>query len=218
MEPVYRGKDIPSCYVRRHIHTGGGRLWKIVSAVGTVFVLTDLIHSFAYVAIWILGGFFALILQGHVMKRIHLKPVYGSAIAISLFCSMMKPELFMPQNIFTGAGFAASIALSIILAGFMFDCPIGARVISLFSGTAKYSYTLYIVHFPLLLFAFSLTHQFLSSDFHYSYLAGVCGLTFVVIIWIAQTMAQYFENKRYFESLIKETIRWSSGMIENFRK
>jgi peptidoglycan/LPS O-acetylase OafA/YrhL len=194
------------------------RIGQIVSVIGIISILPDLIHNFTYVAIWTLGGIFALVLQGNVVKRSYLKPVYGVAILIFLFCSIMAPSLFMQQHIFTGAGFTASIAFSIILAGFMFDWQIGAQIISSFSGTAKYSYTLYIVHFPLLLFAFSLTHQFLASNFHYGYLVGVCGLTFVVIIWIAQTIARYFENKQYFESLIRKTACWSLGLIANFRK
>ena len=203
-------------------YTHGGKLRRIgrslISIIGIIYVLPDLIHQFTYVAIWILGGIFALVLQGNVVKRSYLKPFYGVAILIFLFCSIMEPSLFMQQYILTGAGFTASIAFSIILAGFMFDWQIGARVISSFSGTAKYSYTLYIVHFPLLLFAFSLTHRFLSSNFHYGYLLGICGVTFVVIIWIAQTIAGYFENKRYFESLIRKTAHWPLGLIANFRK
>ena len=203
-------------------YTHGGklrRMWRsLISVIGIIYVLPDLIHQFTYVAIWILGGIFALVLQGNIVKRSYLKLLYGVAILTFIFCAIMEPSLFMQQHIFTGAGFTASMAFSIILAGFMFDWQIGGRVISSFSGTAKYSYTLYIVHFPLLLFAFSLTHRFLTSKSHYGYLLGVCGVTFVVIIWIAQTIAGYFENKRYFESLIKKTAHWSLGLIENFRK
>lgn len=197
---------------------GAGKTGKIVSIMGIIFVLTDLTHFFAYVAIWILGGGFALILQGHIMKRSFLKPLYAGAIAFTLFSAIIDPVLIMPHNISTGAGFAASIALSIIVAGIMFDSQIGAGIISKFSATAKYSYTLYIVHFPLLLFAFSLTHEFLSTNFRYGYLAGISALTFVAIIWIAQLLARYFENKRYFESLIRKSAYRFSEMIGNCRK
>ena len=197
---------------------GGRKTGKVVSIIGIIFVLSDLRHFFAYVAIWILGGGFAMILQGHIMKRTFLKPLYAGAIAIALFCAIINPDLIMPANISTSAGFAASISLSIILAAFMFDSQIGAGIISKFSGTAKYSYTLYIVHFPLLLFAFSLTHEFLSSNLQYGYLAGVCALTFIAIIGIAQSLAIYFENKRYFESLIKKSVYRFSEVIESYRK
>lgn len=195
-----------------------GKIGKAISIIGIIFVLTNLIHSFAYVAIWILGGGFAMIVQGHIVKRAFLKPLYAGAIAITLFIAIINPDLIMPQNISTGAGFAASIALSIILAGFMFDSQIGTGIISKFSATAKYSYTLYIVHFPLLLFAFSLSHEFLSSNFRYGYLAGISALTFVVIIWIAQFLAQYCENKRFFESLIRKSTYKLSEVMGNCRK
>lgn len=205
-------------FVATFLAGGGGKAGKVVSIMGIIFVLSDLNHFFAYVAIWILGGGFAMILQGHIMTRTFLKPLYAGAIVITLFCAIINPDLIMPANISTGAGFAASIALSIIVAGFMFDSQIGAGVISKFSATAKYSYTLYIVHFPLLLFAFSLTHEFLSTNFHYGYLAGICALTFIAIIWIAQLLARYFENKPYFESLIKRSTYRFSEMIGNCRK
>lgn len=194
------------------------RMLQIGCVVGIISLLPDLRHFFTYVVIWILGGIFALVLQGHILKRCYLKPLYAGAILVFLFCAIMAPRLFMQQHISTGAGFTASIAFSIILAGFMFDWQLGARLISIFAGTAKYSYTLYIVHFPLLLFAFSLTHQSLASNFHYSYLAGVCGVTFVGIILIAQLIARYSENKRYFESLIRKTacrLQGCSHLSEN---
>ena len=195
-----------------------GWVWRLVSIIGVVYLLADLKHFIAFVAIWMLGAGAALVLQGHHMKRIYLKPIYGLATVVLLTCLMVDPNLFMQQSIFSGAGFVASLSLSTILAGLMFDWQIGAKVISMFSGTAKYSYTLYIVHFPLLLLSFSLTHQFLSANFHYGYLAATCGLTFIGIMWIAKTIAGYFENKRYFESLIMKSICWVSGISSNFKK
>jgi peptidoglycan/LPS O-acetylase OafA/YrhL len=197
---------------------GVGKAGKVVSIIGIVFLLSDLAPFFAYVAIWMLGGGFAMILQGHIMKRTFLRPLYAGAVAITLCCAIINPNLIMPANISTGAGFAESISLSVILAGFMFDSQLGAGVISKFSGTAKYSYTLYIVHFPLLLFAFSLTHEFLSSNLRYGYLAGVCALTFIAIIGIAQSLALYFENKRYFETLIRKLAYRFSEVVENYRR
>lgn len=205
-------------FVAIFIAGASGKTGKAISVIGITLVLTDLIHSLAYVAIWILGGGFAMIVQGHIVKRAFLKPLYAGAITITLFSAIIHPDLIMPQNISTGAGFAASIALSIILAGFMFDSQIGTGIISKFSTTAKYSYTLYIVHFPLLLFAFSLTHEFISSNLQYGYLAGVCALTFIAIIWVAQSLAKYFENKRYFESLIKKSACRFFEVVENYRK
>lgn len=195
---------------------------KIVSAVGFCFFLFVLVPTFAFLAIWILGSLFALIVQGHVMKRSFCKLAYCCAGAISLFYCAVNPSLFMPNYISTVAGFGASIALSVILAGIMFDLQFGARVISLFSGTAKYSYTLYIVHFPLLLLAFSLTHQMLSSNPKNGYLIVVCGSTFAATLLVAHTIARYFENKPYFETLIKlivsRLIVITFGLLGNIKK
>jgi len=195
-----------------------GKTWKLVSIMSVFYLLVDLYQFISYVAIWMLGAAAALVLHGHLLKRTYLNLVYGGAITVSIFCFIANPDLFMQQFIITGAGFAASLSFSIILAGFMFDWQLGAQTMSLFSKTAKYSYTLYIVHFPLLLLAFSLTHQFISANFHYAYLTFNCLLTFVIILFIAKIIAKYFENKRYFESLIWKHMFRHSEKNGNFKK
>lgn len=65
-----------------------------------------------------------------------------------------------------------------------------------------FTYTLYVIHFPILLFYFSLTHVWLNSMYTYS--SYIVLLVIIpTIIYIANRLAKYLENKKYVENVCK---------------
>jgi peptidoglycan/LPS O-acetylase OafA/YrhL len=64
----------------------------------------------------------------------------------------------------------------------------------LFVKAASYSYTLYLIHFPLLLLAFSVLHPLVyAAGWGFSSIAGL--LSFLVIVFFAKQLAKYVENR-----------------------
>jgi len=175
---------------------------KSIAFIVLFYISIKLKDSSVFVTIWMLGSVFSVIHHEKFrLPRGVSYVIFLLALIISLYYSF-TPRAFL-QNDNTINGFFATCALSILLAGLIFIWQVGTNFLYLFSTSAKYSYTLYIIHFPLLLFAFSLTHQMLSSNFQYLKLFIVCIVVFAVILCFAYIMASYFEDKRRFEGYIK---------------
>jgi peptidoglycan/LPS O-acetylase OafA/YrhL len=73
-----------------------------------------------------------------------------------------------------------------------------------FIKVAQYSYTLYIVHFPILLFAFTFLHRYTSSNYYILFITSV-GLFFFVL-FLSDVIAKYAEQKNYFREKIFKVI------------
>jgi peptidoglycan/LPS O-acetylase OafA/YrhL len=73
-------------------------------------------------------------------------------------------------------------------------------------SSADYSYTLYVIHFPLQILAFGLLHPSLHSwSWGISFVAGI--VVTVVIIQIASRLAKMVENKVLLKSVMQRLIR-----------
>jgi peptidoglycan/LPS O-acetylase OafA/YrhL len=179
-----------------------GWLAKLISAIALYYVGRQLLSSSVFVMIWGLGGVFSVM---HYRKIAwpgsYANGLFILTFAVSLYYAF-TPDVFM-QNNNTLNGFIATVALSLLLTGIIFVWQTGMGFLHLFHSAADYSYTLYVVHFPLLLFAFSLTHEAISENFRVEKLLAVCVLVFVIIVYAAYWIARYFEDKRRFEGYIR---------------
>lgn len=64
-----------------------------------------------------------------------------------------------------------------------------------FKNAAKYSYTLYLIHAPILLFALALFHD--AILFKPTYYLALSALLIVVIVSLSSQLAKYLENKTF---------------------
>ncbi len=192
-----------------------GWLVKLISAIALYYISRQLINSSVFVMIWGLGAFFSVM---HYRKIVwpgrYVNGLFIVAFAVSLYYAF-TPDVFM-QNNNTLDGFIATVALSLLLTGIIFVWQIGTGFLHLFHSAADYSYTLYVVHFPLLLFAFSLTHEAISENFRIVKLLTTCVLVFIIIVYAAYWIARYFEDKGRFEGYIRGllNIRGTKAMLE----
>ena len=86
---------------------------------------------------------------------------------------------------------------------------------SFFKGMSKYSYTLYICHFPILLFWFSCIHKiFAKNNIAYYTLAFLCSMITVVFCKI---MAIFWEDKKWFRINIIEFFGFVQGFARKRR-
>jgi len=155
--------------------------------------------------IWVLGAIFAfskLWKRPASIANLRLYNHRGLKLAGLILIALIiliRPSLLLNSDAsFMGLG--AKLLLAFSLAYVWFKQRTNSALISWLEGTGKYSYTLYIIHFPLGLLIFSLTHQY--SQMVQVVLVCVC--SFVLIMYLSKTLSIYVENKKYFEALMKK--------------
>ena len=85
-----------------------------------------------------------------------------------------------------------------ILIGFMIRKKVHVQILS---GTARYSYTLYLIHFPIQLLAFGLLHQYIVKvHWGLSLIAGF--IVTLLVVAAASQLAKVVENR----ALINQTL------------
>ncbi|MBR1249458.1 acyltransferase [Bradyrhizobium sp. AUGA SZCCT0169] len=80
----------------------------------------------------------------------------------------------------------------------------GVRIPKAISGWARFSYTLYVIHYPLLLLSFSLLHPLLHN---HGWMISLIAVTAVLppITYIASKVALLVENRRLLSHLVPRT-------------
>lgn len=155
-----------------------------------------------------------------------LAPVWFAGLGLA-FIHQQKPEmnnrLFAWLFVLMTISVAISVALVLtgdplgkglwldrmnhfrVVSGLWFACFLalimggGARFPSWFHCHAKYAYTLYVTHFPIMLFILGISQTFIYGSVLKSFL--VAFVTIAITIVVAQLIARYAENK----ILIKNT-------------
>ena len=150
-------------------------------------------NIFTYFAIWILGFLF---FKYNMFNR--LKKYYWILLIVTL------TYLFLVDNILT-SGMDYSKVWYVQLTMVLFFISILYLIPSnnFIKKSAKYSYTLYIIHYPLYLFFNALSYEFKPSINPLIILS----VTTILIILISKFSAQFFENKYLFKKLIYQTIK-----------
>ncbi len=90
-----------------------------------------------------------------------------------------------------------------ILIGFMIRKKVPIRFLS---RTARYSYTLYLIHFPIQLLAFGLLHSYLVNQ-HWGISLGTGVLVTLLIVAIASQLAKVVENRALINQMLQRLKR-----------
>jgi peptidoglycan/LPS O-acetylase OafA/YrhL len=104
-------------------------------------------------------------------------------------------------------GVLFSLALMMFLSLFRKATASASRLrsVRIVASVAPYSFTLYLIHYPLALLTFAVFNQFIVGNFALS--AALAILTFVVVLGLANALAHVVENK----SLIEKQYILASG-------
>lgn len=78
-----------------------------------------------------------------------------------------------------------------------------------FNSMAKYSYTIYIIHFPFFIFIFSIFHKSTQGLLGINILLSF--LSIIIILFLAAKSAVVFENKKYYAGLLN---RWVDKIFQ----
>jgi peptidoglycan/LPS O-acetylase OafA/YrhL len=188
----------------------------ILGAVPLVLVITMLLYGrnalfLRFLLIWSSGFVLALLLVRGDLSGPRFKACAGflAVLGILLIAYLGGPrtvhDLLHPfesseaQNIMMIVGFLLAIGVA---AGVRASLLHGLQVPGWFARPAAFAYTLYIVHYPLLLLAYSLLHP-LTHGQHWVGASGAGLVAAWIIIVIAARLAQIVENR----SLLKRAGR-----------
>ena len=145
----------------------------------------NLLDAFIYLFIWVLSGL-SFVFYFFKKKYQNITLVFGLVVLVGLI--FYKIQNGLPIQISEQKSFQLLIAILFI--GFFLRFKIRGR---LFHFLSSFSYTLYIFHFPLLLFVFSLTHEYVVQSKLLLLLVSL--VSFVFCFLFSNLISKIVENK-----------------------
>ena len=144
----------------------------------------NLLDAFIYLFIWVLSGL-SFVFYFFKKKYQNITLVFGLVVLVGLICYRIQNGLLIQ---ITDQKF--QLLTAILFIGFFLRFKIRGR---LFHFLSSFSYTLYIFHFPLLLFIFSLTHEYVVQS---KLLLILVSLASIVICFLfSYFISKIVENK-----------------------
>lgn len=192
---------------------------KAISSIAAFYFFQKLLsvneHSLFYLSIWLLGavygiGFSRLGSAWLKLRRFSVPVLLVAVASLGVF----RPELLTAGGAVFGAEenlFQFLIALSwcLLLA------PTEANNSTLINKTTMWlgrrSYSLYILHFPTMLFVLSLLQNYIAGDKLKSFAAFVISIGLSVML--SMFSGKFFERKDFFEKIIRRFVDSISGFL-----
>ncbi len=158
---------------------------------------------------WLFFAFFAVWMSGFALawlydtKKLFAKNAAFFFAAAMLLCFMVALFLSGPELVSNILEPYRSTTSQMVLAlvGMVFVVILAIAIISRLSDkkdflarSAKFSYTLYVVHFPLLILGFSLSHNWL-HQYGWKMSLMVAIIVFCSIVFFASWLAKIIENR-----------------------
>lgn len=187
-------------YVAAMLIAMAGPGWRLCWPAGAVALLarwsrTDV--SFAFFAvIWTLGAMTAI------------RPKWPLPIVVpslGLFAlGVVSPRLLHPDDTMSPwISYGVQFAFCLAYAAVMFRREI--RSPAILARTGDFSYSLYLIHYPLLLLCLSLTYAWIEGSIAKSLI--VCAGASVVAFFSAALFARFFEDQPRFKPFIRAALR-----------
>lgn len=165
------------------------KMTSILSTILLIFLLFKLVKNeyLIYYFSWILGTFITIINKRNFFK-------YGSA----LFSSLIACYILVIYGIrgFSIASNPLHLSQIFFIGTFVYLTLTTMRKPNIFSKAASFSYTIYIIHFPILLFSFAIIHPIIKNN-----ILLVSAFSFIIfsfIIWLSFRIAIVTENKKLY--------------------
>lgn len=182
---------------------------KLMSLILLVVVYNKIKHAqgLVYIVIWMLG--FVFYLFGRRRNKVN-KIFVLVAIGCLFGCNYLYN--FTQNKLDVSTLPAVQILFSILFLGLIFKFPKN----SFFNAISKFSYSLYIIHFPVFLFLLSIFHR----STHDSLLLCLilCLFSISLVMFVSYKTYIYFENKKYFIVLIDSYLTRLSNLFSSLSK
>lgn len=178
------------------------KLFRIISLVLFCFTLNKIIHldAIIYLFIWLIGSFYFLTIK-----------INKLVLNIILICSFLGLLLvgynihFIKELLDISKIPLLQLLFSMLFLGFILWFPTK----SIFNSISKYSYSLYIIHFPIFLFIFSVFHKNIKNSMILNVLVAL--LSIAIVMGIASKSYLIFEDKKKYSNYFYRILE----LIEN---
>lgn len=175
-------------------------LWIVFAALPLLLLTRQIgFWTFAnYIVIWSLGSLICFKLSWFREKLKHLLIISVGLIFIYTL-SLGGSKLIVSQAS-SLEWFYIQLCMSLLSVFLVLRIYLGR----FWSWVSRFSYTLYIVHFPMQLFVFGLVHEYFAYDSGLRILAII--LTQLTVLGVSFTSAKIFENKKLFRRFIVKNV------------
>jgi peptidoglycan/LPS O-acetylase OafA/YrhL len=167
-----------------------------------------------FISIWCIGAFSALMyFNGIKLQRSQIITLLIALLVCLAYTMYENWKIITPYNgiyeyVFQ---FFAMIFLTLLM---IFKPIIKVFNLRIFIRAAKFSYTLYVIHFPLLLLSFSFLHEIYSGSGNIFRLI-IFILVFGLVTSLSYVISSFVENRKVFEALIPgKILRWIKNAHE----
>ncbi len=155
---------------------------------------------------WIIGSIAALVYSSKYKLSIRISlPLLIILLSISLIYISNDWKILVPTNENTSYAFQLIIAIILTLASSISFLRWNTFTM-LFKRSAKYSYTLYVIHFPLLLLSFSFLHKTYQKESNIIRFM-LFFLVVAVILFISWFLSKFLEDRNIYKKLITKLIK-----------
>lgn len=187
--------------VRRSLSVG----WAVV-AIALIAFFTVRDSQFAFFgAIWLIGVFIAFARHRLNLYKQIVRSIAWLIISASVIAALVAPRLISVTSFNPWMAFATQFGLSVAYGYFIFIAATSARQVPAWLvTTAEFSYSLYVIHFPLFLLVLSLTQDWMGASLGRTLI--VCGAAVALAIVVAFWFARFFENQRRFAPFIRNVL------------
>jgi peptidoglycan/LPS O-acetylase OafA/YrhL len=171
------------------------------------FLLNSLRGEFwVYAFIWFIGAFFAFF-----RERVWCKNIFVALGVLSFCLIVIFSVLGMQKDFFWGGGswFVGVILMAVIFSGLIFYIDFNAR--GFFSWMAEFSYTLYIIHFPLMCLTLSVSIYFWKGNVPWGGGAIIGVGISILVSWFS---AKYLEKVSRFKPFFLNLLRKGDGIFK----
>jgi len=151
--------------------------------------------------IWLSGAFLAMFYFNDKLfsRKMRLFLLFAFVFVFAVYCFFVanrSSHLFLHGGKFVfGILFTLFLSLLISFKQHHTDSFIKNNLIRFFKNAAKYSYTLYLIHAPILLFSLAVFHDVIL--FNPIYYLGLCVMLTFISISLSSYLAKYLENKPF---------------------
>lgn len=177
-----------------------GRKELIIAAVLIGYVgISNNPPFFFYSIVWVVGAILCLVHDG-VIKA----PRIITTVALVGTAAYAAYRIFIIYNNFTNSNLTmVNVSIGLLMAAMLQKVIIENNLrISILPSMASFSYTLYIIHFPILLFIFGCYQEYSEENLHNALVLASAG--FVLSIATAYISAKFVENTKFFTAILKQ--------------
>lgn len=177
-----------------------GRKELIVAGLAVGYVgISNNSQFFYYSIVWVLGAILCLMHDGVIKESRRV-----TSLALFFAAAYAFYRLFIIYNDFTNSNLTlVNVALGLLMAALLQKVVIEQDIrISMIPTMASFSYTLYIIHFPILLFVFGCSQVYSQENLYNALTMSVIG--FSASMFIAYISAKFVENTKLFTSILKQ--------------